>query len=126
MGEDFFNKKPEFLLWAMEVKKSDTDAMGQMKMKDLFKEFIEDYNTATMPSKKYYSLQDWDRIQNNKRSKVLRGADTGDAQRTSIASFDDERARKEEIKYLQAKKVEEQIQGEVDRMRGDRKKVDDM
>merc|ERR1712061_664973 len=49
--EDFFNKKPEFLLWAMEVKKENTDAMGQMKQKDLFKEYIEDYNTATMPSK---------------------------------------------------------------------------
>merc|ERR1712194_64045 len=55
-SEDFFNKKPEFLAWASEVKKENTDEMGQMKMRELFKEFIEDYNTATMPQKKYYNL----------------------------------------------------------------------
>merc|ERR1739848_875363 len=49
--EDFFNKKPEFLLWAMDFKKMNTDDMGQVQMRDLFKEYVEDYNTATMPSK---------------------------------------------------------------------------
>merc|ERR1712099_184872 len=75
-SEDFFAKKPEFLAWASEIKKENTDEMGQMKMKDLFKEFIEDYNTATMPSKKYYSLQDWDRMQTNRRSKKISGDST--------------------------------------------------
>lgn len=124
--EDFFNKKPEFLLWAMEVKKENTDAMGQMQMKDLFKEYIEDYNTATMPSKKYYNLNQWDQLQTNKRSKKIRGDDMTDAQRAALASFDDERARREEIKHLQAKKQEAQINDEVRKMRQDRSKVDDM
>mmetsp|Transcript_67017 Transcript_67017/g.178487 ORF Transcript_67017/g.178487 Transcript_67017/m.178487 type:complete len:239 (-) Transcript_67017:221-937(-) len=124
--EDFFNKKPEFLLWAMEVKKSDTDAMGQMQMKDLFKEYIEDYNTATMPSKKYYNLQVWDQLQTNKRSKKIRGEDMTDAQKAALASFDDERARREEIKHLQAKKQDMQINEEVRRMRVDKSKVEEM
>merc|ERR1719247_2884932 len=71
--EDFFNKKPEFLLWAMEVKKVNTDAMGQMQMRDLFKEYVEDYNTATMPTKKYYNLQNWDSEMSVKRQKKHRG-----------------------------------------------------
>mmetsp|Transcript_82383 Transcript_82383/g.191327 ORF Transcript_82383/g.191327 Transcript_82383/m.191327 type:complete len:295 (+) Transcript_82383:59-943(+) len=124
--EDFFNKKPEFLLWALEVKKENTDAMGQMQMKDLFKEYIEDYNTATMPSKKYYNLQVWDALQTSKRSKKLRGDDMSDAQKAALASFDDERARREEIKHLQAKKQEMQITDEVRRMRQDKGKVEDM
>mmetsp|Transcript_60544 Transcript_60544/g.177001 ORF Transcript_60544/g.177001 Transcript_60544/m.177001 type:complete len:283 (+) Transcript_60544:51-899(+) len=124
--EDFFNKKPEFLLWALEVKKENTDAMGQMQMKDLFKEYIEDYNTATMPSKKYYNLQVWDQLQTNKRSKKIRTDDMTDAQKAALASFDDERARREEIKHLQAKKQELQITDEVRRMRQDKTKVEEM
>merc|ERR1712130_202556 len=58
-AEDFFNKKPEFMAWAMEVKKQNTDMLGQMQMKDLFKEYVEDFNTATMPSEKYYDLGAW-------------------------------------------------------------------
>merc|ERR1712151_694722 len=108
-AEDFFNKKPEFLLWAMEVKKENTDVMGQMQMKDLFKEYIEDYNTATMPSKKYYNLNIWDAKLNAKRSKQKRGDEMTDAQKAALASFDDERARKEESKHMQAKKQENQI-----------------
>mmetsp|Transcript_84638 Transcript_84638/g.274188 ORF Transcript_84638/g.274188 Transcript_84638/m.274188 type:complete len:311 (-) Transcript_84638:50-982(-) len=125
-AEDFFNKKPEFLLWALEVKKENTDAMGQMQMKDLFKEYIEDYNTATMPSKKYYNLQVWDQLQTSKRSKKIRGDDMSDAQKAALASFDDERARREEIKHLQAKKQEMQITDEVRRMRQDKTKVEEM
>eukprot|EP00928_Gymnodinium_smaydae_P072923 TRINITY_DN56202_c0_g1_i1.p1 TRINITY_DN56202_c0_g1~~TRINITY_DN56202_c0_g1_i1.p1 ORF type:complete len:291 (-),score=109.64 TRINITY_DN56202_c0_g1_i1:43-915(-) len=124
--EDFFNKKPEFLMWAMEVKKVDTDALGQMQMRDLFKEFVEDYNTATMPSKKYYNLQDWDAIMAKKRQKKTRGDEMSDAQRASLASFDDESARKQEIKHLQAKKAEAQMTSELNRLRQDKSKVDEM
>merc|ERR1712039_215365 len=124
--EDFFNKKPEFLMWAAEVKHENTDEMGQMKMKDLFKEFIEDYNTATMPSKKYYNLQTWDQMQTNRRQKKLKGGEMDEAAKIAMASFDDERARKEEIKHLQAKKAEELLSSEVGRLRIDKKKAEEM
>jgi len=123
-AEDFFAKKPEFLLWAMEVKKENTDAMGQMQMKDLFKEYIEDYNTATMPSKKFYNLQLWDAQQTAKLSK--KRTDMTETQRAALASFDDERARREEIKHLQAKKQEAAITDEVRRMKADKGKVEEM
>merc|ERR1712014_30788 len=125
-AEDFFNKKPEFLCWSMEVKKVNTDMLGQMQMRDLFKEYIEDYNTATMPSEKYYDLNSWDQKMALKRQKRNRNDDMSEAQRAALASFDDESARKHEIKALQAKKAEEQLNNEVRRLRQDRSKADDM
>merc|ERR1712196_409369 len=112
-AEDFFNKKPEFMAWAMEVKKSNTDMLGQMQMKDLFKEYVEDYNTATMPSEKYYDLTAWDQKMAAKRQKKKRGAEMTDAQRASLASFDDESARKEEQKANEAKKQEKALQEQL-------------
>ena len=40
--------------------------------KDLFKEFMEDYNTATLPSRKYYNLEKWEAEQRAKRAKKVR------------------------------------------------------
>merc|ERR1712039_1012508 len=125
-GEDFFNKKPEFLCWASEVKKENTDEMGQMKMRELFKEFIEDYNTATMPNKKYYNLNAWDQKRNNIRAKRMKGQEQEQAQRASLASFDDERARKEEIKTLQAKKESDALSSELGKLRMDKQKAEAM
>mmetsp|Transcript_22802 Transcript_22802/g.45839 ORF Transcript_22802/g.45839 Transcript_22802/m.45839 type:complete len:359 (+) Transcript_22802:38-1114(+) len=125
-AEDFYNKKPEFLLWAMEVKKQATDNMGQMEMKNLFKEFIEDYNTATMPSKKYYNLAAWDAMMGKKMQKKKRDDDMSEAQKAALACFDDEKARREEIKHLQAKKQEDIVTNEVRRMRADKTKVESM
>merc|ERR1712157_673176 len=125
-AEDFFNKKPEFLMWSMEVKKVNTDMLGQMQMKDLFKEYIEDFNTATMPSEKYYDLHAWDAKMSLKRQKKNRNDDMDDAQRASLASFDDESARRHEIKALQAKEAEQQLTNEVKKLRADNKKVEEM
>mmetsp|Transcript_110480 Transcript_110480/g.236077 ORF Transcript_110480/g.236077 Transcript_110480/m.236077 type:complete len:328 (-) Transcript_110480:161-1144(-) len=124
--EDFFNKKPEFLCWAAEVRKANTDALGQMQLKDLFKEYVEDYNTATMPSTKYYNLQVWDQQQAIKRQKKNKGDEMSEAQRASLASFDDEAARREEIKHVQAKKQEQAINDEVRKMRQNKDKVAEM
>jgi len=124
--EDFYNKKPEFLMWAMEVKKEDTNCMGQMKMKELFKEFIEDYNTATMPSKKYYNLTAWENQQIAKRSKKQQSDGMTDAQRAALASFDDEKARIEEMKVMREKKQEQRITDELRMMKQDKTKAQAM
>eukprot|EP00929_Paragymnodinium_shiwhaense_P059218 TRINITY_DN2964_c0_g1_i3.p1 TRINITY_DN2964_c0_g1~~TRINITY_DN2964_c0_g1_i3.p1 ORF type:complete len:138 (+),score=53.24 TRINITY_DN2964_c0_g1_i3:300-713(+) len=114
------------MAWAMEVKKSNLDILGQMQMKDLFKEYVEDFNTATMPSEKYYDLQSWDQKMAAKRQKKKRGDEMTDAQRASLASFDDESARKEEHKAHMAKKQEQALQEQLQRLRGDKAKVQAM
>merc|ERR1719231_1841893 len=110
----------------MEFKKMNTDDMGQMQMRDLFKEYVEDYNTATMPSKKYYNLEAWDAEQRGKRQKKNDAFEMSEAARASLTSFDDETARKEEFKHLQAKKHEQQISEEVRKLRANREKVEEM
>mmetsp|Transcript_15014 Transcript_15014/g.52703 ORF Transcript_15014/g.52703 Transcript_15014/m.52703 type:complete len:290 (+) Transcript_15014:94-963(+) len=108
--EDFYNKKPEFLCWALDVKKENTDMMGQMEMKNLFKEYMEA----------------WDSMMSKKRQTKKRGDDMSEAHSAALASFDDEKARREEVKHLQAKKHEEMITSEVRKMKGDKEKVQNM
>merc|ERR1712151_730520 len=61
-----------------------------------------------------------------KRQARKRGDDMTDAQKASLTSFDDEKARREEIKHLQAKKQEEMITTEVREMKADKEKVSNM
>ncbi|CAE8658277.1 unnamed protein product, partial [Polarella glacialis] len=124
--EDFFNKKPEFLSWAMDVKKSNTDAMGQMQQRDLFKEYIEDYNTATMPCKKYYNMGVWEQETAAKRKKKLMATDLDEKERNSLVSFDDENARKMEMAANKAKKHENLIKQEVGNLRMNKEKAEEM
>merc|ERR1712137_1368977 len=79
-----------------------------------------------MPSKKYYNLQTWDTMMSKKRQQRNRGDDMTEAQKAALASFDDEKARREEIKHLQAKKQEDMITNEVRKMRTDKTKVAEM
>ena len=48
---------------------------GQRDLKEHFDSFCEDYNTATMPSKKYYNIQVWHAAEQAKgRKKKVRDA----------------------------------------------------
>jgi hypothetical protein len=41
------------------VKKVDVDALARGAETELWRTFVEDYNTATLPSQKYYDLAAW-------------------------------------------------------------------
>jgi hypothetical protein len=85
---DQWEKQPEFNSWVTEVKKRNPETLQKWEERDMFKarvhggralprgwrhacaasrahrlasaqEFMEDYNTATMPHKKFYSLERW-------------------------------------------------------------------
>ena len=56
---DMYEKQEEFLAWLTEVKGVSQEACGQREMKEHFSTFCEDYNTATLPSEKYYNLKAW-------------------------------------------------------------------
>jgi hypothetical protein len=62
---------------------------------------MEDFNTATMPSLKFYDLEKWEKQETirkaAKRARDLRKGVTKDVQK----EFDDEEARKAEIKKIQ-------------------------
>ncbi len=46
MQSDAYAKRNEFILWAMEVKKTDVETLGKFDERDLFKDYMEDYNTG--------------------------------------------------------------------------------
>ena len=77
---DLWERQPEFHAWLQEVKERNPETLQKWEERDLFKaravqapapaaplthrwsavqEFMEDFNTATLPHKKFYSLQRW-------------------------------------------------------------------
>lgn len=82
---DYYTKRSEFTLWALEVKKSDVEAMSRFEEKELFKSYMEDYNTATLPHNKFYDLEAWER----------ETAGTGGGGERMV--FNDEAERKKEL-----------------------------
>ncbi|CDH60226.1 hypothetical protein E5Q_01632 [Lichtheimia corymbifera JMRC:FSU:9682] len=57
---DIFTKEAEFEAWLLEVKKADILTLPNSKRKEMFIDFMDDYNTATMPHEKYYNLSRWE------------------------------------------------------------------
>lgn len=45
---DMAAKQPEFILWATEVKGVNVELLGRTEEKELFKEYLEDFNTGTL------------------------------------------------------------------------------
>lgn len=66
---NFCSKYTEFALWASEVKKLDIEVLPKAEEKEMFRTFCEDYNTATLPHQKYYSLEDYERKRANVSAK---------------------------------------------------------
>ncbi len=59
--DNFFTKQDEFQVWLLEVRHSSLEHTNKREQKELEAAFMEDYNTCTMPSVKYYDLQAWER-----------------------------------------------------------------
>ncbi|EDO26841.1 predicted protein, partial [Nematostella vectensis] len=52
VDSDMYTKQPEFYCWLMEIKKVNPEIIGRFETKKYFDDFMEDYNTATLPHKK--------------------------------------------------------------------------
>ncbi|KAI8447080.1 hypothetical protein BY996DRAFT_4593935 [Phakopsora pachyrhizi] len=55
-----YTKDQEFRAWLVEEKMLNPETVSQFKMKELFKTYMEDYNTATLPHEKYYALEKYE------------------------------------------------------------------
>lgn len=47
------------MMWLSEVKCFNIETLSQQDERKLFEEYVECYNTATLPSKKYYNFKVW-------------------------------------------------------------------
>lgn len=53
------SKYSEFALWASEAKRIDIEVLPKIEERELFRTFCEDFNTATLPHRKFYNLQEY-------------------------------------------------------------------
>lgn len=77
---DMSSKFSEFQQWAIDEKKADVEALPKWEEKELYLEFMEDYNTGTLPHRKYYDLDAY------ARQKALKSAKRGKAAAVSLLS----------------------------------------
>ncbi|KAI5333247.1 hypothetical protein L3X38_023377 [Prunus dulcis] len=103
---DMWNKRPEFTAWLAEVKQVNLEHLPNWEEKQMFKQFMEDHNTATFPSKKYYSL---DAYYRHKLEKEIKKGykKVGQTERTV---FNDEEQRRQEMMRVREKQKEEEVE----------------
>ncbi|PWA78627.1 Importin-alpha, importin-beta-binding domain-containing protein [Artemisia annua] len=101
-----WNKRPEFTAWLAEVKQVNLESLPNWEEKQMFKQFMEDHNTATFPSKKYYSLDAYHRRKIEKAMK--KGAVK--ASKSERVVFDDEEQRRRELQQEREKRKEAEVE----------------
>ncbi|KAJ0267162.1 Nucleic acid-binding protein [Hirschfeldia incana] len=102
---DMWNKRPEFTAWLLEVKKVNLESLPPWEEKKMFKDFMEDHNTGTFTSKKYYDIDGYYRRKLEKEMKKgLKKA--GQSERTV---FNDEEQRRLEMQEAREKQKEEEV-----------------
>ncbi|KAK7244321.1 hypothetical protein RIF29_39141 [Crotalaria pallida] len=102
---DMWTKRPEFTAWLSEIKQVNLEHLANWEEKQMFKEFMEDHNTATFPSKKYYNLDAYYRHQMEKEMK--KGIKNVQAKERTV--FNDEEQRRQELMQAREKHKEEQV-----------------
>ncbi|CBZ52973.1 hypothetical protein NCLIV_027620 [Neospora caninum Liverpool] len=115
---DMWKKRAEFSLWLMEVKDKNLEELSGWEEREMFKDFMEDFNTATLPSKKYYNLELFEAKQRMKKTNLQ--------ETRELTDFNDEARRKQEIKNMIDQRRKLEAEAQLRSMREDREKVDDM
>lgn len=103
---DMWNKRPEFTAWLAEVKQVNLESLPNWEEKQLFKQFMEDHNTATFPSKKYYNL---DAYYKRKMEKEIKHG-FKKVRHTERTEFNDEEMRRQELLMAREKQKEEEVE----------------
>ncbi|KZT31811.1 hypothetical protein SISSUDRAFT_994701 [Sistotremastrum suecicum HHB10207 ss-3] len=71
MRISLYNKEAEFRTWLMEECKINPETITKDQNKKRFAQYVEDYNTATLPHEKYYDMSIYER-----RMALLRNGET--------------------------------------------------
>ncbi|CAL1352716.1 unnamed protein product [Linum trigynum] len=102
---DMWNKRPEFSAWLSEVKQVNLETLPNWEEKQMFKQFMEDHNTATFPSKKYYDLDAYYKRQMLKELKSGKKV-----QETERTMFNDEELKRQEQMREREKQKEKEVE----------------
>ena len=112
---DIYAKKPEFMLWAMEEKNKDVENLSRFDEKELFKTFMDEYNLARLPHKKYYDLEKYEMKKKGRGQKTVA---------TERMVFDDETERRREIEEQRLKEKDERLRQAYSELRSSSKAKD--
>ncbi|KAJ3159062.1 hypothetical protein HDU86_001961 [Geranomyces michiganensis] len=101
-ASDMYRKDAEFRTWLVEVQNISPESLSNFKMKEIFMDYMEAYNTATLPVK-YYDLDKWEREQS-----IRQQAEAGqDGNTPEFDILKDEEMLKQHSKTLRMGKLPE-------------------
>ena len=102
-------RRSEFFAWCAEAKKVQSmESLAKWEEAELWKTYVEDFNTATLPSEKYYDLVAWQRKEEaERRKRAKRSGKEGDE--TPISAADDEAARRAEARRQREEEAAERL-----------------
>ncbi|TNY19832.1 hypothetical protein DMC30DRAFT_353275, partial [Rhodotorula diobovata] len=83
-----YNKADEFHAWLIGEKMLNPETLSKAKEKEIFLQFMEDFNTCTLPHDKYYDIAKWE-----KEMAAVRMGETIDKSDTYDWRKDEESAR---------------------------------
>ena len=100
-ASDFHTKQRSFEIWMAEVKGMPEYRGPKWETQQYFDEYREDYNTATLPHKKYYDYDKWEMAEYTKQKEKQREAMTG----TASGKADEVRHQLEQRRLAQQKQL---------------------
>ena len=107
---DMYSKNSEFTLWALEVKNVDVDVLPLYEEKELFRTYMEDYNTATLPHRKYYDIAAYEKEKAAKVGKM-------DDRSLGPRFIDDEAERRKELIMERQKEQQERLRAAYEELK---------
>jgi len=110
---DFYSKKEDFEVWLAEVKGISNFNGPKYELMNYFKDYCEDYNTATMPHEKYYNYRKWEMeeyLKKKEKAESQRGrAATDEAQHREKMRIRAEEKRKAELAMVMGSMSKEKV-----------------
>ncbi|GMF28428.1 unnamed protein product [Phytophthora lilii] len=104
---DFHTKSVSFQAWLRDVKKMGEFNGPKWEAMELFKEYMEDYNTCTLPHEKYYDIERYEMKRYQKQQRKAFAKQKGAADKAMDALADEERVRHERQAAREKKEQEE-------------------
>lgn len=124
--ENFYQKQKEFEVYMSEVKNlPGIMGQGRAEVMKYFRDFMEDYNTATMPHEKYYHYDKWE-MADYQRRKLTESRGGGSIGEGKYDAFDDERNRTAELKRKKEEDSRKEFQSTLHSMVADKDKRESM
>eukprot|EP00644_Phytophthora_capsici_P001072 jgi/Phyca11/529480/estExt2_fgenesh1_pm.C_PHYCAscaffold_430095 len=90
---DFHSKSVSFQAWIRDVKKMGEFNGPKWEAMELFKEYMEDYNTCTLPHEKYYDIEKYEMKRYHKQQRKALAKHKGVSDKVQSALADEERVR---------------------------------